>query len=435
MLNTRLDLAEMADADDREREQRIRAAWDAYYGHAPEPLKKRRGESVNDNVRLNYPRLIVDAGVAHLFGDALLVRAPEGSPDTIQPAVNEIIRRNGGDLLWQRLGLSGAVGGTMFARLSPQPDGGVRIICLDPQTVDVEWEPDDFETVTQYTVSWTTVTEHGGVARRQVIARDGDGWIIIDQEAIQGGWMTLEETPWPKPYSPIVQAQNLPSPHEVYGISDLEPDVLRLCTSIERVASNVNRIVRLYAHPRTWGRMIGDTLNMDANPGAVLQFENPQAELRNLEMQSDLASSIDLYRRLVAALHETTRIPEVATGKLDNAGQMSGLALRILYAPLIQKTETKRRTYGHAITEILRRSLDLQGYGDQTLVTLGWPALVPTDPEAERRAAIIDQQLGVSNRTLMEQLGYDPDAETVQTAEEKRISADEATRAFNAGRV
>lgn len=435
MLNTRLDLAEMADADDREREQRIRGAWDAYYGYAPEPLKKRRGESVNDNVRLNYPRLIVDAGVAHLFGDALLVRAPEDAPDTIQPAVDELIRRNGGDLLWQRLGLSGAVGGTMFARLSPQSDGAVRIICLDPQTVDVEWEPDDFETVTQYTVSWTTVTEHGGVARRQVIARDGDGWIIIDQEAIEGGWMTLEETPWPKPYSPIVQAQNLPSPHEVYGISDLEPDVLRLCTSIERVASNVNRIVRLYAHPRTWGRMIGDTLNMDANPGSVLQFENPQAELRNLEMQSDLASSIDLYRRLVAALHETTRIPEVATGKLDNAGQMSGLALRILYAPLIQKTETKRRTYGHAITEIIRRSLDLQGLGDDTLVTLGWPPLVPTDPEAERRTAIIDQQLGVSNRTLMEQLGYNPDAEIMQAAEEKRTTADEATRAFNAGRV
>jgi len=436
MLTPRTDLAEIADADDRDRADRIRKAWDAYYGNSPEPLKKRRGEAVNDNVRLNYARLIVDAGVAHLFGDQLMIDADASDTDErIEDAAREIVRRNGGDLLWQRLGLSGAIGGTMFARLQPQEDGTVRIVCLDPSTVDLEWAPDDYETITRYTISWNTITENGGVTRRQIIEPNGAGWIIVDQEAIEGGWMTLAETDWPKPYSPIVHAQNLPSPHEVYGISDLEPDVLRLCMSIERVASNVNRIVRLYAHPRTWGKMIGDPVNMDANPGSILQFENPNAELKNLEMQSDLASSIDLYRRLVAALHETTRIPEVATGKLDNAGQLSGLALRILYAPLIQKTETKRRTYGHAIVEILRRSLDLQGYGDQHIVTLGWPPLVPSDPEAERRTAIIDAQLGVSKHTLLERLGYDAESEMLQTAEESAEAAQEATRAFNAGQT
>lgn len=435
MLTPRLDLAEMADAEDRERIRRIREAWDAYYGNAPEPLRKRKGERVNDNVRLNYARLIVDSGVAHLFGDELIVSAPEDAPDATQAAIDETLRTNRGDLLWQRLGLSGAIGGTMFARLMVREDGSVRIVCLDPAMVDVEWEPDDFETVRRYIVSWNTVTDEGGVARRQIIQPDGNGWIIVDQEAIEGGWATIEETPWPKPYAPIVHAQNLPSPHEVYGISDLEPDVLRLCSTIERVASNVNRIVRLYAHPRTWGRMIGDPVNMDANPGAVISLENPNAELRNLEMQSDLGSSIDLYRRLVAALHETTRIPEVATGKLDNAGQLSGLALQILYAPLIQKTETKRRTYGHAIVEIMRRALDLQGLGDQTLVVLGWPPLIPSDPEAERRTAIIDSQLGVSNRTLLDRLGYDADAEAMQRAAEQRETAQEQAAAFNAGRV
>lgn len=422
----------MANLDDRERADRIRKAWDAYYGNAPEPLRRRKGEAVNDNVRLNYGRLIVDAGVAHLFGDELILTAPEDAPEGVQEAIDGIVRTNGGDLLWQRMGLSGAIGGTMFARLQVTEDGRVRIVCLDPQTVEVEWEPDDYETVTRYIVSWNTVTADGGVARRQIIEPDGNGWIIVDQEAIEGGWATLGETPWPKPYAPIVHAQNMPSPHELYGISDLEPDVLRLCSSIERVASNVNRIVRLYAHPRTWGRMIGDPVNMDANPGSILQFENPQAELRNLEMQSDLASSIDLYRRLVAALHETTRIPEVATGKLDSAGQLSGLALRILYAPLIQKTETKRRTYGHAIEELMMRALDLAGYeGIRPLI--GWPPLVPTDPEAERRTAIIDAQLGVSQRTILDRLGYDADLEAALVAEEQANAAREQAAAFDAG--
>lgn len=436
MLSPSYDMYEMAETEDRERVNRIRSAWASYYGNAPEPLKKRKGEKVNDNVRLNYSRLIVDAGVAHLFGDELILSAPDDSPDSVQVAIDATMRRNGGDMLWQRLGLSGSVGGTMFARLQPTADGSVRIMCLDPATVELYWAPDDFETVVKYEIEWNTLNDDGvGVARRQIIEPDGLGWIIIDQEAIKGGWRTLMETPWPKPYPPIVHCQNLPSPHEVYGISDLEPDVLRLCGTIERVASNINRIVRLYAHPRTWGRMIGDPVNMDNNPGSILQFENPNAELRNLEMQSDLASSIDLYRNLVAALHETTRIPEVATGKLDNVGALSGLALRILYAPLIQKTESKRRTYGHAIEEIMRRSLDLQGLGDDVIVNIGWPALVPADPEAERRTAIIDQQLGVSKRTILMQLGYDAEMETAQAAEDAANTALEERAAFGAGRV
>ena len=204
--------------------------------------------------------------------------------------------------------------------------------------------------------------------------------------------------------------------------------MLDLCDGINRVVSNINRIVRLYAHPRTWGKMIGDALNMDANPGAVIRLEHPDAMLDNLEMKSDLASSIDLSRRMVAALHETTRIPEVATGKLDSAGQLSSLALRILYAPLLQKTESKRRTYGDGIKTLYDRSLTLMGYESQT-VEIVWPEILPTDPEALRRTALIDSQLGVSRTTILEQLGYDPELE----AEGRQEDQQEQASAFNAG--
>jgi hypothetical protein len=224
-------------------------------------------------------------------------------------------------------------------------------------------------------------------------------------------------------------AQNIPSPHEVYGISDLEPDVLHLCNGINRVVSNINRIVRLYAHPRTFGKMIGDALNMDANPGAVIRLEHPDADLKNLEMSSDLGSSISLYQRMVAALHETTRIPEVATGKLDSAGNLSSLALRILYAPLIQKTESKRRTYGQTIEEMFRRVLSIMGYGDEVLVELLWADILPSDPEMLRRTALIDMQLGVSQATLLESLGYDPEIE----AENMREQGIAQQGTFNAG--
>ena len=40
-----------------------------------------------------------------------------------------------------------------------------------------------------------------------------------------------------------------------------------------------------------------------------------------------------------------------------------------------------------------------------------WPEMLPGDPLVERQTALIDQQLGASSDTLLQQLGYDPDLE------------------------
>jgi hypothetical protein len=419
--------ADLGDLDDFEREQRIKRAYNAYFHGGPDTLKRRKGE-VDDNIKVNYARLIVDAGVANLFGSQVMVNAPADAGDEVQEAIDEMATNNNAPLFWQKMGVSGAIGGTSYYRLMVREDDQIRWVSLDPSTVEMEWDEQDYETVTGYIITFIPNAGVNSVARRHLIQRAGDDWVILEQEATDDDWRTVNEEIWPYTFPPVGHIQNLPSPHEVYGIADLEPDVLDLCDGINRVVSNINRIVRLYAHPRTWGKMIGDALNMDANPGAVIRLEHPDASLQNLEMRSDLASSIDLYRRLVSALHETTRIPEVATGKLDSAGQLSSLALRILYAPLLQKVESKRRTYGHGIKEMYGRSLALMGYED-IKVEVVWPDILPVDPEAMRRTALIDSQLGVSRATLLEQLGYDPELEAQNVSEETVNAADQ----FNAG--
>ena len=419
--------ADLGDLDDFEREQRIKRAYNAYFHGGPDTLKRRKGE-VDDNIKINYARLIVDAGVANLFGSQVMVNAPAESGDEVQVAIDQMVIDNNAPLFWQKMGVSGAIGGTAYYRLMVKEDDSIRWISLDPSTVEMEWDEQDYETVTGYIITFIPNAGVNSVARRHLIQRAGDDWVILEQEATDDDWRTVNEEIWPYTFPPVGHIQNLPSPHEVYGIADLEPDVLDLCDGINRVVSNINRIVRLYAHPRTWGKMIGDALNMDANPGAVIRLEHPDAMLDNLEMKSDLASSIDLYRRLVAALHETTRIPEVATGKLDSAGQLSSLALRILYAPLLQKVESKRRTYGNGIKEMYGRSLALMGYEDIS-VEVVWPDILPVDPEAMRRTALIDSQLGVSRTTLLEQLGYDPELE----AEGRQDDQQEQAASFNAG--
>jgi hypothetical protein len=435
-------LTTIAEIEDQERRDRIKRAWDAYYGESPVPLKARRNETTNDNVRINMARSIVDGGVAKLFGKDFAVNSAGDAADGTQDVIDATLRGSGGPLLWLKMGLSGGIGGTMFYRLSPMDDGSVRIISLDPQNVECEWDPDDCDIVNKWTVTWNTMDNGVGVVRRQIVEPGGLGWVITDQElreindkTQETAWVTTGTTDWPHVYPPLGHAQNLPSPHTVYGISDIEPDTLALIASIERSISNIARIVRLYAHPRTWGRMIGDALNMDANPGSVLRLESPDAMLANLEMQSDLSGALTLYRELMGALRETTRMPDVAAGKLDTTAPLSGVALQILYAPLVEKTEAKQQTYGAAIVEMFRRALDLLGLGDQNIVTLGWPEIVPGDPLAERQTAVIDQGLGVSSQTLLAKLGYDPETEQAQRSAEDAAKAEAQTRSFNAGQL
>ncbi len=93
------------------------------------------------------------------------------------------------------------------------------------------------------------------------------------------------------------------------------------------------------------------------------------------------------------------------------AGALSGVALNILYQPLLEKTETKRRTYGDLLVELNRRLLALGGFGEDNFTVLHWPELLPGDPKAEAETALLQQQLGVSQDTLIERLGFDPELE------------------------
>ena len=252
----------------------------------------------------------------------------------------------------------------MFVKIVPNAPYP-RLVVLDPATVTPTWAPDDIETVLSYRIQYPAIDPKTGkpIVIRQLIELDGAVWRITDQvsRADSTRGYTAEAT-WPYPWPPIVDCQNLPNPNEYWGISDLEEDVLQLNGAINFVLSNLARIVRFHAHPKTWGKgFTAQQLSIAVDETIVLP--SPDAELRNLEMLGDLSSSIALYERLREALHEISRIPEVATGKLESTGQLSGVALASLYPPLLEKTETKRRYLRRLLVD-QPRLLALGGHGE-----------------------------------------------------------------------
>lgn len=427
-------LQEIAALDEIARASRFKRAWDAYSGRLTKPLKVKPNQA-DDNVLVNFARVIVDKGVSFLFGRNVGFELSEVEETTAEQWLRACWAANRKMTLLQKLALNGAVCGQAFVKIVPTRSYP-RLIVLDPSTVTVRWEADDIEQVVSYRIQYPAIDPATGkpMAIRQLVERDGQVWRVSDQVSRGNSpvWETTAETIWPHPWSPIVDCQNLPVPNEYWGMSDLEDDVLQLNSAINFVLSNLARIIRYHAHPKTWGR--GFTANqLDIAVDETIVLPSPEAELRNLEMVSDLSSSIALYERLREALHEVTRVPEVATGKLDNIGSLSGVALQILYQPLLEKTETKRRTYGDLLVELNRRLLALGGFGEENRTVLHWPELLPRDPKAEAETALLHQQLGVSRSTILEKLGYDPQLEAQKREVASQELGEQMLTAFERG--
>jgi hypothetical protein len=420
-------LAEQLAEEERQRLARYKAAWLRYDGEFPKPLKK-KPDQPDHNVIVNLAALIVDTGVSFLFGKDVTFELDRqrDTPSAEEQWLEQAWQANRKQSLLMRLALNGGVCGHVFVKLvqaQPYP----RLVNLDPAIVKPTWDPHDIEKLVKVTIQFTGLRPSDGklVTYRQRIEPDGAltgqgpaAWHITDEEQLVGSsvWVTTNEEAWPYPICPVQHAQNLPKPNEFWGKADLEKDVTDLNEALNFLLSNLNRILYFHAHPKTVGKGLAGTgkqLDM-AVDGTILI--PAAADLYTLEMQGDLSSSLDLYHKVKEALHQVAQLPEIASGKVEDIGQLSGLALKILYGPLLQRTGVKRILYGDLLTDLNRGLLLLGNKSAERPITNVWQDALPSDPKTDAETAILDKQIGVSEDTLMQKRGYDPDVERTKRA-------------------
>jgi hypothetical protein len=396
-----------------ERLSTIARNWDYYEGRHRKTLRVAR-DGVDDNISVNFVRLAVDKVVSYLFGREIFFQVGGEEPDPFTDYLEAVFQRNRKMTFLQRLALSGAVAGHFFIQIQPEGDLP-RLVLLDPATVSILVNPDDIDQVVGFRIQWNSMDETGRPAvRRMDIVQDGRAWRVRSFLAARGGrdpFRQIDEASWPYPFPPITHGQNLPAPHQVYGMSDVEP-LIAIQDAINFVISNTRRIYRLHGHPKTIATGV-NARELRVGPDEMLVLTNENAKVWNLEMQGDLGAGIELYKRLVEAWHEIARIPVVSVGRLESVGSLSGVALRILYEPLLELVEVKRRTYGDALIELAQRLLSIR-FGREPQewpVSIRWPELLPASIEEKARTALMLMQIGVSQDTLLEMLGFDPEHE------------------------
>ena len=425
---------------DQERKRAIRDAWKAYRGEFQRPLKVAANQA-DDNVISNRCAPIVDKGVSFLFGQVLKIEATD---ETAQPKTEEQDFING---LWghdddrmtrlSQMAINGGVCGQVFCKLIPAQDTMKypRIVIMDPQLVRPVTHPEDCTLTLAYIIEYPTVNEF---QKRQVIARiDPDGeagtlgdydiddtWTITNylRRGNAGSWYQVgEQEVWPYPFAPIFTCQNLPNPNEAWGMPDLTPDIIEQNKVLNFVQSNTSRIIKFHAHPKTYACGVSSS-QISVSIDEVICLPSESSKLANLEMHSDLSSSLKFAETIRVDMDEQSRVPAIAQGRIESlpSGRFSGIALLLFYQPLIEKTIQKQRLYGRMIRDITRAALVLAGKIDTLVwedyqVALHWQDLLPIDDLEAAQTGLLLQQLGVSLHTILAQLGYNADDEAKKT--------------------
>lgn len=444
-------LAQAVAEEETERAKRFADAWKLYLGEHEKPLQVVGND--DDNVILNFSGLFVDKGVSFLFGKPLEFQveppnqAASDATDEAEDWLASVWRENRAKTLLSKAATNGGVTGHCFLKLVEPAEGGLpRIVNLDPSYMSVVWDDDDIDRVLEYRITFPSVLDGKPIVRRQrhVRVNDSDVWDIHNEKATSfrptdtaelrlSEFKPIQEPKrWPWPWPAIIDCQNLPMPNEYWGRSDLEKGVADLNASVNRAVSNMARIVRFYGHPRPYATGVTPD-QVGVVDAAIDQWATfPQdAQVGMLEMGAHLEAALGFFDRLKASLHEQAHVPVVATEAMESVGSLSGVALEILYQPLLELTETKRGTYGDMLETANSRLLDMgeRLTGQDAVVNNVWPKLLPEDPKEQAETAVVRKEVGVSGRTNLEQLGFDPDREAERRAED----GDQAAQAFNNG--
>lgn len=458
------------DADRQARLKAYKRAWEAYLAELPDPIVQ-DGPS-NDNVKINPTRAIINTGVFFLFGSELKFQtSPDASerfgegettdskaPNSLASPkwltdLNKVWKENRKRSLLFNMGLSGGIHGDCFVKIVPNAAGMnneyPRLLVLDPANVTVEWDPNDCTKELKFCIEYITEVENDSgetepVLRIQEITAVQDErqerieyWTMQDFEQPMGyiagtGYVPYdgERTPvgpeevWPYSWAPIEHCQNIELPHMYWGLPDMDESAVEVVESIQRSMSSINKVVRIHASPRMFAKNVlpDQVEEIDVSADNIITLPNMEAELSVLQTLSNLAPSIQYAQEQRKMLLEMIQVPPIALGEFESASTaISGVTLSILYAPLLQKTELKRISYGDMIERLNKKILILLGVDPKEFESLiiVWPESMPGSSYLERQTLEQDQMLGASQHTILSRIGYDPVEERKRKLEEQ----------------
>jgi len=140
-----------------------------------------------------------------------------------------------------------------------------------------------------------------------------------------------------------VHVRNYPLGDSIFGKDDIR-DVERLNEEHSTNINKVGEIIAYHSDPITciFGAKAS---NLKKGPNKIWGNLPKDGKVENLEMNTDLVAAGTHIDRLKDGIHVLTGVPEIAQGSKQSISNTSGVALHVMYQPLLEKAATKWITY------------------------------------------------------------------------------------------
>lgn len=267
------------------------------------------------------------------------------------------VDNNKESILWE-MGQQGGVSGDVFVKIAWEPEyqdeggfihpGKAKILVLNSAYCFPEWHPHDRERMTRFKLKYKFFGTAGDGTRAvytytEIITPE---WIeeYINDEMIDQRQNVLGVIP-------VVHIPNIRVSGSPWGLSDIQ-DIIPLNREYNEKMLEISDIINYSAAPVT---IItgGSASNLERGPKKVWSLPKPEARVTNLEGgMSGVAVALEYCETIKRSMHELTGVPESALGQMQPISNTSGVALSIMYTPLMQRYHQKQMSYGIGFKKI-----------------------------------------------------------------------------------
>ncbi len=399
------------------RQKQYETALKYYLGQHPNQLPI-DDDTPNDNIFINLVKLTCDRTCQFVFPQmpTFEIDAESVEPTEDEKYISQVIKNSGGMPTLTKWVQRGFLSGHSFIRVTPN-----KLTVLDPIAVTVYWKADDVSDVLWYENRFYAGTD----VYIEDVVREGENWVIYTYKAkntqpsyteiptpqrtdsrtyLGYAWERLGITRSPYAIPPIIDVAHLPHPNDYYGIGEADQKALQ--DSINRLASEINRIVRENADPVDviTGADVSDVSTASGN---LLTVGSPNAKVTRLSLTSDVGAIGKLLEDRISYYLAIARVV-LLRGEAKDLQRVTNASVRTLFLDALAKNTLLQDAYGTALEKIGELLLAMQGKPEmKPTVVFGSP--LPTDmTELANVNAILHNMGAISVRTVMKQHGLNP---------------------------
>jgi hypothetical protein len=309
-------------------------------------------------VTINYTRALSDFITNFCFSRGVEFTTPKATQHIIPALLKRVWEQdnNKPGLLWT-LGNYGSVSGDVFVKVAYDPPyqngvgewqaGRIKILPLNPSHCFPEFHPHDADRMVRFKLKyrfWDTTPE----GTRQVFTYTE----ILTDDTIEEylNDELIDRRPNPLGVIPVVHAPNIHVAGSPWGVADIA-DIIAPNRLYNELMTDITEIINYHAAPVTIIKG-AKASNLEKGSRKVWGGLPKDADVFNLENGVNLDGPLKMAAMLKTSMHELTGVPESALGQVQPISNTSGVALAIMYQPMMQRLNQKKITYGKLFHQI-----------------------------------------------------------------------------------